>query len=176
MFVDKAKVYVKAGNGGDGRVSFRREKYVPNGGPDGGDGGKGGDIVFIADENMRTLMDFRYKRKHIAENGEMGGTNNSSGKSADDLYIKVPAGTILRDAESRLLLGDLKNPGDKAIVALGGRGGKGNQHFATPTRQAPRFAQPGEPGMERWIELELKLLADVGLIGFPMWGNQHSFL
>ena len=171
MFVDKAKVYVKAGNGGDGRVSFRREKYVPNGGPDGGDGGKGGDIVFIVDENLRTLMDFRYKRKHIAENGEMGGTNNSSGKSADDLYIKVPAGTILRDAESGTLLGDLKNPGDKVIVAFGGRGGKGNQHFATPTRQAPRFAQPGEPGMERWIELELKLLADVGLIGFPNVGK-----
>jgi GTP-binding protein len=171
MFVDKAKVYIKAGNGGDGRVSFRREKYVPNGGPDGGDGGKGGDIVFIVDENMRTLMDFRYKRKHIAENGEMGGTNNSSGKSADDLYIKVPAGTILRDAETGTLLGDLKKPGDKVIAALGGKGGKGNQHFATPTRQAPRFAQPGEPGLERWIELELKLLADVGLIGFPNVGK-----
>lgn len=171
MFVDKAKIYVKAGNGGDGRVSFRREKYVPNGGPDGGDGGDGGDIVFIVDENMRTLMDFRYKKKHIAGNGEMGGTNNSSGKSADDLYIKVPAGTILRDAETGALLGDLKYHGDKVIVALGGKGGKGNQHFATPTRQAPRFAQPGEPGMERWIEMELKLLADVGLVGFPNVGK-----
>ncbi|MGI6586007.1 MAG: GTPase ObgE [Gracilibacteraceae bacterium] len=171
MFVDKAKIYVKSGSGGDGRVSFRREKYVPNGGPDGGDGGDGGDIVFIVDENMRTLMDFRYKRKHIAGNGEMGGTNNSSGKSADDLYIKVPAGTILRDAETGALLGDLKYSGDKVIVALGGKGGKGNQHFATPTRQAPRFAQPGEPGMERWIEMELKLLADVGLVGFPNVGK-----
>ncbi|MEA4847906.1 MAG: GTPase ObgE [Clostridiaceae bacterium] len=171
MFVDKAKIYVKAGNGGDGRVSFRREKYVPNGGPDGGDGGDGGDIVFIVDENMRTLMDFRYKRKHVAGNGEMGGTNNSSGKGAEDLYIKVPAGTILRDAETGALLGDLKNPGDKVIVAHGGKGGKGNQHFATPTRQAPRFAQPGEPGQERWIEMELKLLADVGLVGFPNVGK-----
>lgn len=171
MFVDKAKIYVKAGNGGDGRVSFRREKYVPNGGPDGGDGGNGGSIVFMVDENMRTLMDFRYKRKHISDNGEMGGTNNSSGKSADDLYIKVPAGTILKDAETGVFLGDLKNSGDKVIVAQGGKGGKGNQHFATPTRQAPRFAQPGEQGIERWIELELKLLADVGLVGFPNVGK-----
>ncbi|MDD3705737.1 MAG: GTPase ObgE [Clostridiaceae bacterium] len=171
MFVDKAKIYVKAGNGGDGRVSFRREKYVPNGGPDGGDGGNGGSIVFMVDENMRTLMDFRYKRKHISDNGEMGGTNNSSGKSADDLYIKVPAGTILKDAETGAFLGDLKNSGDKVIVAHGGKGGKGNQHFATPTRQAPRFAQPGEQGIERWIELELKLLADVGLVGFPNVGK-----
>lgn len=171
MFVDKAKIYVKAGNGGDGRVSFRREKYVPNGGPDGGDGGNGGSIVFMVDENMRTLMDFRYKRKHISDNGEMGGSNNSSGKSADDLYIKVPAGTILKDAETGAFLGDLKNSGDKVIVAHGGKGGKGNQHFATPTRQAPRFAQPGEQGIERWIELELKLLADVGLVGFPNVGK-----
>lgn len=171
MFIDKAKIYVKAGDGGEGRISFRREKYVPNGGPDGGDGGDGGDIVFIVDENMRTLMDFRYKRKHVAKNGEMGGVNNSSGKGADDLYIKVPAGTILRDTETGALLGDLKNPGDKVIVARGGKGGQGNQHFATPTRQAPRFAQPGEPGQERWIEMELKLLADVGLVGFPNVGK-----
>lgn len=171
MFIDKAKIYVKAGDGGDGRVSFRREKYVPNGGPDGGDGGDGGDIVFVVDENMRTLMDFRYKRKHVAENGEMGGVNNSSGKSAGELIIKVPAGTILREADTGALLGDLKNPGDKVIVARGGKGGKGNQHFATPTRQAPRFAQPGEKGLEVWIEMELKLLADVGLVGFPNVGK-----
>ena len=171
MFIDKAKIFIKAGDGGDGRISFRKEKYVPNGGPDGGDGGDGGDIVFIVDENMRTLMDFRYKRKHIAENGEMGGVNNSSGKSAEDLYIKVPAGTLLRDVETGGLLGDLKNPGDKVIIAHGGKGGKGNQHFATPTRQAPRFAQPGDKGLERWIELELKLLADVGLVGFPNVGK-----
>lgn len=171
MFIDKAKIYVKAGDGGDGRVSFRREKYVPNGGPDGGDGGDGGSIVFIVDENMRTLMDFRYKRKHVAQNGEMGGVNNSSGKSAEDLVIKVPAGTVLRDPETGGLLGDLKNPGDMAVVARGGKGGKGNQNFATATRQAPRFAQPGEKGLERWIELELKLIADVGLLGFPNVGK-----
>lgn len=171
MFIDKAKIYIKSGDGGDGRISFRREKYVPNGGPDGGDGGDGGDIVFIVDENMRTLMDFRYKRKHIAENGEMGGVNNSSGKSAEDLLIKVPAGTVLREAETGALLGDLKNPGDRVVIARGGKGGKGNQHFATPTRQAPRFAQPGEKGMEVWIEMELKLIADVGLVGFPNVGK-----
>ena len=171
MFIDKAKIFIKAGDGGDGRISFRREKYVPNGGPDGGDGGDGGDVVFVVDENMRTLMDFRYKRKHIAENGEMGGVNNSSGKSAEELVIKVPAGTMLRDAESGALLGDLKNPGDRVVVARGGKGGKGNQHFATPTRQAPRFAQPGEKGLERWLEMELKLLADVGLVGFPNVGK-----
>lgn len=171
MFIDKAKIFIKAGDGGDGRISFRREKYVPNGGPDGGDGGDGGNIVFEVDENMRTLMDFRYKRKHVAENGEMGGVNNSSGKSAEELVIKVPAGTVLRDEETGALLGDLKNPGDRVVVARGGKGGKGNQHFATPTRQAPRFAQPGEKGLERWIEMELKLLADVGLVGFPNVGK-----
>ena len=171
MFIDKAKIFVKAGDGGDGRVSFRREKYVPNGGPDGGDGGDGGSIVFKVDENMRTLMDFRYKRKHVAQNGEMGGVNNSSGKSAEDLVIKVPAGTVLRDSETGGLLGDLKNPGDEAVVARGGKGGKGNQNFATATRQAPRFAQPGEKGLERWIEMELKLIADVGLLGFPNVGK-----
>jgi len=171
MFIDKAKILVKAGDGGEGRISFRREKYVPNGGPDGGDGGDGGDIVFIVDENMRTLMDFRYKRKHVAQNGEMGGVNNSSGKSAENLYIKVPAGTVLRDSETGALLGDLKKTEDKVVIARGGKGGKGNQHYATPTRQVPRFAQPGERGMERWIEMELKLLADVGLVGFPNVGK-----
>lgn len=171
MFVDKARIFIKAGDGGDGRVSFRREKYVPNGGPDGGDGGKGGDVVFMVDENMRTLMDFRYKKKHVAENGEMGGTNNSFGKSADNLYIKVPPGTIIRDGDTGELLADLKKPGDSVIAAHGGQGGKGNQHFATPTRQAPRFAKPGEKGQERWVELELKLIADVGLLGFPNVGK-----
>lgn len=171
MFIDKAKIFVKAGNGGDGKISFRREKYVPNGGPDGGDGGNGGDVVFVADEDMRTLMDFRYKRKHVAESGEAGGANNSSGKSAGELQIKVPAGTVLRDSETGGLLGDLKKPGDRVVVAKGGRGGKGNQNYATSTRQAPRFAQPGEKGMERWIELELKLIADVGLLGFPNVGK-----
>jgi len=171
MFIDKAKIFIKSGDGGDGRVSFRREKYVPNGGPDGGDGGNGGDVVFIVDEDMRTLMDFRYKRKHVAQNGEMGGVNNSTGKSAPELQIKVPAGTVLRDSETGGLLGDLKNPGDRVVIARGGKGGKGNQNFATATRQAPRFAQPGEKGLERWVELELKLIADVGLLGFPNVGK-----
>ncbi|MHB1391955.1 MAG: GTPase ObgE [Clostridia bacterium] len=171
MFIDKAKIFIKAGDGGDGRVAFRREKYAPNGGPNGGDGGDGGDIVFMVDENMRTLMDFRYKRKHVAEDGEMGGNNNCSGRSAEQLIINVPAGTLLRDAETGALLGDLKNTGDKVIVARGGKGGKGNQHFATSTRQAPHFAHPGEKGLERWIEMELKLLADVGLVGFPNVGK-----
>lgn len=171
MFIDKAKIFIKSGDGGDGRVSFRREKYVPNGGPDGGDGGNGGDVVFIVDEDMRTLMDFRYKRKHVAQNGEMGGVNNLTGKSAPELQIRVPAGTVLRDSETGGLLGDLKNPGDRVVLAKGGRGGKGNQNFATATRQAPRFAQPGEKGLERWIELELKLIADVGLLGFPNVGK-----
>ncbi|MFZ5352936.1 MAG: GTPase ObgE [Bacillota bacterium] len=171
MFVDVAKIFIKAGDGGNGRISFRREKYVPNGGPDGGDGGNGGDIVLAADDNLRTLMDFRYKRKHLAENGEQGGSNNSFGKSGEDMVIKVPVGTIIRDAETGLIIGDLKLPGSSIIAAKGGKGGKGNAQFATPTRQAPRFAQPGEKGEERWIELELKLLADVGLVGFPNVGK-----
>lgn len=171
MFVDKAKILIKAGNGGDGRVSFRREKYAPNGGPDGGDGGNGGNVIFEVSEEMRTLMDFRYKRKHVAENGEAGMGNNSSGKSGQHLYIKVPAGTILRDVASGKAIADLKNPGEKFIAARGGRGGQGNQHFATPTRQTPRFAQPGEKGEEREVELELKLLADIGLVGFPNVGK-----
>ncbi len=171
MFIDKAKIFIKSGDGGDGRVAFRREKYAPNGGPNGGDGGDGGNVVFVVDENMRTLMDFRYKRKHVAEDGEMGGNVNCSGRSAEDLIIKVPAGTLLRDVETGSLLGDLKNPGDRVVVALGGKGGKGNQHFATSTRQAPHFAMPGGKGMERWIEMELKLIADVGLVGFPNVGK-----
>lgn len=171
MFVDKAKIFIKAGDGGDGKVSFRREKYVPNGGPDGGDGGAGGDIIFEVDDNMRTLMDFRYKRKHVAESGEHGMAGNSFGKSGQHLVIKVPSGTIVRSVESGKAIADLKNPGDRFVAARGGRGGQGNQHFATPTRQAPRFAQPGEKGEEREVELELKLLADVGLLGFPNVGK-----
>lgn len=171
MFVDKAKIFIKAGDGGDGRVSFRREKYVPNGGPDGGDGGAGGNVIFVVDEDMRTLMDFRYKRKHVAESGEAGMSGNSFGKSGQHLYIKVPAGTIIRDVKTGKAIADLKKPGDKFVAAKGGRGGQGNQHFATPTRQAPRFAQPGEKGDEREVELELKLLADIGLVGFPNVGK-----
>lgn len=171
MFVDKAKIFIKAGNGGNGKVSFRREKYVPNGGPDGGDGGAGGSVIFVVDENMRTLMDFRYKRKHAAENGEDGMSGNSFGKSGQDLFIKVPAGTIVRDVETGKAIADLKELGERFVAAKGGRGGQGNQHFATPTRQAPRFAQPGEKGEEREVELELKLLADIGLVGFPNVGK-----
>ncbi|MGB7604439.1 MAG: GTPase ObgE [Lutisporaceae bacterium] len=171
MFVDKAKIFVKAGDGGDGKISFRREKYVPNGGPDGGDGGAGGNIIFEVDENMRTLMDFRYKRKHVAESGEAGMSGNSFGKSGQHLYIKVPSGTIIRNVETGKAIADLKEPGEKFIAAKGGRGGQGNQHFATPTRQAPRFAQPGEKGDEREVELELKLIADIGLVGFPNVGK-----
>lgn len=171
MFVDNAKIYIKAGDGGNGRISFRREKYAPNGGPDGGDGGNGGDVILIVDENMRTLMDFRYRRKHKAGNGEEGGSNDCFGKSAENLYIKVPAGTIVRDSESGAVIADLRKDGDFIVAAKGGKGGKGNAQFATPTRQAPRFAQPGEKGEERWIELELKLIADVGLVGFPNVGK-----
>lgn len=171
MFVDRARIIIKSGNGGDGRVSFRREKYVPNGGPDGGDGGKGGDVIFVVDSNMKTLMDFRYKRKHVAENGEIGGSNNSFGKSGKDLYIKVPPGTVVKDTEMDLVIGDLKKKDQQLIAARGGKGGKGNAQFATPTRQTPRFAIPGEKGVERNLILELKLIADVGLVGFPNVGK-----
>ncbi|MDO6355352.1 MULTISPECIES: GTPase ObgE [unclassified Caloramator] len=171
MFVDVAKIYVKAGDGGHGAVSFRREKYVPFGGPDGGDGGKGGDVIFVVDKGLRTLLDFRYKKKYIAMSGENGGTNNKFGKDGEDLVIKVPPGTVIKDAETNRIIADLKDESDVAVVAKGGRGGRGNTKFATPTRQAPNFAEPGMPGEERWIVLELKLLADVGLVGFPNVGK-----
>jgi len=171
MFIDKVKIYIKAGDGGDGKISFRREKYIPNGGPDGGDGGNGGSVIFIADSSMRTLMDFRYKRKHIAESGQTGGAKNCYGKSGDNLYIKVPVGTVIIDGESKRALGDLRHEDQELMVAKGGRGGKGNAQFATSTRQTPRFAQPGEKGEEMEIEMELKLIADVGLVGFPNVGK-----
>ncbi len=170
MFIDVAKIYIKAGDGGDGAVAFHREKYVAAGGPDGGDGGRGGNIVFIADNNTNTLMDFRYKRKYVAENGENGGKNKCSGANAKDLTIKVPLGTLIKDANSGLIIKDMSD-GQDFIAAKGGRGGWGNQHFATPTRQIPRFAKPGEPGEERTVRLELKLIADVGLVGFPNVGK-----
>lgn len=170
MFIDVAKIYIKAGNGGDGAVAFHREKYVAAGGPDGGDGGRGGNIVFVADTNMNTLMDFRYKRKYVAKNGENGGKNNCSGANAEDLIIKVPKGTLIKDAVSGLIIKDMSD-GNHFIAAKGGNGGWGNQHFATPTRQIPRFAKPGEPGEEREVQLELKLIADVGLVGFPNVGK-----
>ncbi len=171
MFVDVARIHIKAGNGGNGRVSFRREKYVPDGGPDGGDGGHGGNIVAMVDPGMRTLMDFRYKTKYHASPGEDGGKKKMSGKSAEDLIIKVPQGTIIRDLSTGKVLADLKEPNQSVILAKGGRGGKGNQHFATPTRQAPTFAEKGINGVERTISLELKMLADVGLLGYPNVGK-----
>jgi len=171
MFIDVAEIYLKAGDGGDGAVSFRREKYIPNGGPDGGDGGNGGNIVFKVDMGLRTLVDFRYKRKYIAPNGERGGGKNCSGRSGEDLVVKVPLGTLVKDKETGRIIADLSREGQEEIIARGGKGGWGNQHFATPTRQVPNFARRGTPGEERWVVLELKLLADVGLIGFPNVGK-----
>ena len=170
MFVDKAKISIKAGNGGDGAVSFHREKYVAAGGPDGGDGGKGGDIIFLADDNFSTLIDFRYKKKYTALDGEAGSARNCSGKNAVDLIIRVPRGTLIKDAKTGRILADISTDEPK-IIAKGGRGGKGNQHFATPTRQIPRFSKPGFQGDKLDITLELKLLADVGLVGFPNVGK-----
>ena len=170
MFVDVAKIFIKAGKCGDGAVAFHREKYVNAGGPDGGDGGKGGDIIFKADRNLNTLMDFRYKRKYVAEDGKNGGTNQCTGAGAPPLIIKVPFGTLIKDAETGLLIKDLSDD-QPFVAAKGGNGGWGNQHFATPTRQIPRFAKPGQPGEEFHIQLELKLIADVGLIGFPNVGK-----
>lgn len=171
MFIDTAKIFVKSGDGGNGAISFRREKYVPKGGPDGGDAGKGGDIVLVVDHNLRTLMDFRYKKKYTAKRGEDGGTNNCHGKDGEDLKINVPPGTTVKDAEGKVVLADLTEEGQSAVIAKGGRGGKGNSRFALPTRQAPNFAEPGQKGEERWVVLELKLLADAGLIGFPSVGK-----
>lgn len=170
MFVDLVKIKIKAGDGGDGAVAFHREKYVAAGGPDGGDGGKGGDIVFVADDNLSTLVDFRYKRKYVANRGENGRKNNCFGKKGDDLVIRVPRGTIVKDAKTNTIMADISTD-EKFVVAKGGRGGWGNSHFAKPTRQIPRFAKPGLPGEEFEVFLELKLLADVGLVGFPNVGK-----
>ncbi len=171
MFIDSARILVKAGNGGNGIVSFHREKYVAAGGPDGGDGGRGGSIIFVVDEGIRTLIDFKYKRQYKAEPGQDGGAGNCSGKSGADLTIKVPPGTMVRDELRGIILADLTKAGESFIVAKGGKGGAGNQHFATATRQVPNFAKSGDLGDERQIMLELKLLADVGLIGFPNVGK-----
>lgn len=170
MFVDSVKITVKSGDGGDGAISFHREKYIANGGPDGGDGGKGGDIVFQMDNNLSTLSNFRYKKRFIAQNGQSGGKNNMSGKSAESVVIKVPKGTIISDFNTGKLLADISSEGNVTLLK-GGKGGFGNAHFATPVRQAPRFAKPGECGLELELQLELKLLADVGLVGFPNVGK-----
>lgn len=170
MFVDIAKIKIKAGNGGNGAVSFRREKYVNAGGPDGGDGGRGGNIVFQVDDNLATLADFRYKRKYTASNGENGSGGRKNGRGGEDLVIKVPRGTIIREVESGAVMADMSDD-EPFIAAKGGRGGWGNPHFATPTRQVPRFAKSGTPGEEWEVSLELKLLADVGLLGFPNVGK-----
>lgn len=171
MFVDHVKVYVKGGDGGDGMVAFRREKYVPMGGPAGGDGGKGGDVVFIVDEGLSTLMDFRYQRHFKADRGEHGRGKNQHGKSAKDLIVKVPPGTIVKDEETGEIIADLVEHGQRAVIARGGRGGRGNTRFATAKNPAPEIAERGEPGEERTITIELKLLADVGLVGFPSVGK-----
>lgn len=170
MFIDIAKIHIKAGDGGDGAVSFHREKYVAAGGPDGGDGGRGGSVVFRGDSNLSTLADFRYKRKYAAPRGENGRGGRCAGKSASDLVVRVPIGTLVKDAETGRIIADVWDS-EPQVIARGGKGGWGNTHFATPTRQAPRFAKPGLPGEELDVQLELKLLADVGLVGFPNVGK-----
>ena len=171
MFTDYVKIHAEAGKGGNGAIAFRREKYVASGGPDGGDGGKGGDVYFKVDKDANTLIEFRFKKKFKAENGENGEGGHRFGKSGEDLYIPVPIGTVIKDSETNEVLADLSESNQVALILKGGRGGKGNSHFATSTRQAPRFAQDGEPGEEKELILELKLLADIGLIGFPNVGK-----
>ncbi|MDR1940154.1 MAG: GTPase ObgE [Clostridiales bacterium] len=171
MFIDRAEIFIKAGNGGDGAVSFHREKYVMAGGPDGGDGGRGGDVVFVADKNKNTLIDFKYKRKYVASDGENGDINNMSGRSGSDVVVKVPLGTVIKDKETGKTIADLFYDGEKKIVLRGGRGGKGNARFAKPARQAPEFSQHGVKTTEAKIILELKTIADVGLVGFPNVGK-----
>ena len=171
MFTDYTKIIIKSGDGGNGAISFRREKYVAAGGPDGGDGGKGGDVYFVVDKDKNTLVDFRYNKKYKATNGENGSGAKCSGKAGKDIFIGVPIGTVLKDNETGKVIADLSVPGQKELVLKGGRGGRGNQHFATSTRQVPRFAEDGEPGQEKEVILELKLLADVGLLGFPNVGK-----
>ncbi len=171
MFADRARIFVRSGKGGDGHVSFRREKYVPNGGPDGGDGGKGGDVIFEVDEGLNTLIDFRHIRKYKAEDGEEGGKKNCRGKNGNDITIKVPAGTVIKEAQSGQVITDMSGDNKRVILLKGGRGGNGNQHYATSTMQAPKYAQPGVPAQELELILELKVIADVGLVGFPNVGK-----
>ena len=171
MFADRAKIYIRSGKGGDGHVSFRRELYVPNGGPDGGDGGRGGDVIFEVDKGLNTLVDFRHKTKYKAQDGEEGGKKRCHGKDAKDLILKVPEGTVIREAETNKVIADMSGENQRQIILKGGKGGLGNMHFATSTMQVPKYAQPGKPAQELWVNLELKVIADVGLVGFPNVGK-----
>ena len=171
MFADRAKIYIRSGKGGDGHVSFRREKYVPNGGPDGGDGGNGGSVIFEVDEGLNTLTDFRHIRKYCAQDGEQGGKRNCRGKNGVDIIVKVPEGTVVRELESGKIIADMSGENRRQIILSGGKGGNGNQHYATSTMQAPKYAQPGQPSKELDLFLELKVIADVGLVGFPNVGK-----
>ena len=171
MFIDRARIYVEAGDGGDGMSSFRREKFVEKGGPNGGNGGRGGDVILVADKNLNTLIDFRYKRKYVAKRGGQGGNKNCTGVRADVVYVKVPMGTLVRDDATDVVVADLTEDGQTFVAAKGGRGGKGNACYVTSTNRAPTFAEKGEPGENRWLKLELKLLADVGLVGYPSVGK-----
>ena len=170
-FADRARIIIKSGKGGDGHVSFRREKYVPDGGPDGGDGGKGGDVIFVVDEGLNTLTDYRHRRKFAAENGQEGGKKNCHGKNGEDLILKVPHGTVIKDAETDKVIADMSGDNRRVVVLKGGKGGLGNQHFATATMQAPKYAKPGQEAIEIEVKLELKVIADVGLVGFPNVGK-----
>lgn len=171
MFADRAKIYIRSGKGGDGHVSFRRELYVPNGGPDGGDGGRGGDVIFEVDEGLNTLQDYRHRKKFAAKDGEPGGKKRCHGKDAEDIILKVPEGTVIKEAESGKVIADMSGDNCRQVILRGGRGGLGNQHFATATMQIPKYAQPGKPAQELWVNLELKVIADVGLVGFPNVGK-----
>lgn len=171
MFADRAKIYIRSGKGGDGHASFRRELYVPNGGPDGGDGGRGGDVIFEVDKGLNTLADFRHKRKYTAPDGEPGGKRRCHGKDAKDIILKVPEGTVIREAETNKVIADMSGENTRQVILKGGRGGLGNMHFATATMQVPKYAQPGKPAQELWLNLELKVIADVGLVGFPNVGK-----
>ena len=171
MFADRAKIIIKSGKGGDGHVSFRREKYVPNGGPDGGDGGKGGDVIFLVDKGINTLTDYRHRRKFAAEPGQEGGKKNCHGKNGEDLILKVPEGTLIKDAASGKVIADMSGDNTRQVILRGGKGGQGNQHYATSTMQAPKYAQPGQDAIEIEVQLELKVIADVGLVGFPNVGK-----